>query len=653
MLPLNAYRRTADGSPMTKDPVNPDSVGVTTPTAAYGLLSLVPLVLVIVGLAAVSSAGSPFAGPSRSHRHVASAVPAATVDSTTSSISVPATNSPAADRPESSDQLQRGHRDPGVERPTAPDHVRLPDTGPQAAPERTTPSETAVESPSTSTTLTPPTVVASAEPGVESYGLSPLAIDWVDGAGTTANRPPVLNVLAHGVTGDGRTDDTAAIQLVLDSAPSGSIIRFPDVSPAHYRLTAPLHITRPVSLVGEGGTSGSELRQTSSATSGIVIQSSDVVIESLRLIGPGYRSFEGDSALSIDASDAQRLQNITVVDSWLQGWSNSGIRWHFVDDFIVANNHIEDCTYAGVLIVSGNRGLIANNTVVDIGDPAHGVALNNAYSIVVTAVPGAPYSTDVIIRNNVVSGNPIWSGIMNHGGERVLIADNEVRHADVAYAVTWIPGSPQSSDQTLFINNLAVSAPRNSLWLTGDDDRPTSGSAAIGNRFIDSADIITYSQRSATITWNSATGTTSAHGALRLRRTVTDLTVAHNDWGGAPTTGDPVLLTYAAAPPPPPPPDLTAERVGGEIVLQWSYEASTAHDSFLIEQRTDHGPWLALAFRPPADGTWSFDAPSNPLWQPFDPRTYSITVPEQGSHEFRIRAQLGGTVSAWSPTAVA
>lgn len=470
----------------------------------------------------------------------------------------------------------------------------------------------------------------------------------------TMPQAATVDVHSSGATGDGATDDSPAIQAVLDSAVPGSVIYFPPAA-SHYRLTSALHVRKPLTIIGALPGAVSELRQVTPGQHGIVIESSGVSIERLHLTGPGYTSFKGDSALFIRPAAAQRLTNLTVLDSHLQGWSNSGIRWTGVDDFIIAGNHVEDCTYAGVLLISGQRGIVADNEILDIGAPTEGQPLVNAYSISVTSEMGLPYSQDVIVRGNQVTGNPIWSGIMNHGGIKVLVDSNKVSDADVAYALTWVPNSGIGSDDTLFVNNVAVNAPRNSLWLTGADDRPNRRARVIGNRFSDSASIIVYNTDDATVTWNSATGTVGPHGALRTRLANTLLTVAGNEWNGAGETGDGKVLTYAAPPAvPSAPQELTAARTNGRIVLRWAFDRSIPHDSFLIERRDQGGEWRPLAYRPPNDGLWDFAAPSNPRWIAFDPLTYAVDdTTDPDGEQFRVRALLGGSVSAWSPVATA
>ena len=84
----------------------------------------------------------------------------------------------------------------------------------------------------------------------------------------TVPGPNAINVLARGVAGTGATDDSVAIQAVLDGAEPGSVIYFPNTSPGFYRLDQPLHVRKPLTLVGDGTTAVSEIRQVTSGRDG-------------------------------------------------------------------------------------------------------------------------------------------------------------------------------------------------------------------------------------------------------------------------------------------------------------------------------------------------------------------------------------------------
>ena len=107
---------------------------------------------------------------------------------------------------------------------------------------------------------------------------------------------PVVNVRDYGANGDGvigapATDDTAAIQDALDAAPSGAMVVFPPPA-TFYRVSAPLVVERPMTLLG----AGAELQLAIGGVSLIAVTSNDVAIRGLRLVGPQLGGPGGDCA---------------------------------------------------------------------------------------------------------------------------------------------------------------------------------------------------------------------------------------------------------------------------------------------------------------------------------------------------------------------
>lgn len=455
----------------------------------------------------------------------------------------------------------------------------------------------------------------------------------------------LINVREHGAAGDGITDDTQAIQTVLDNADPGAVVYFPPAPGGRYLLSETLRIDKPLTLAGDGRTTASEIHQ-SSIGSALTVSSSDVTVKNLRLVGRGYGPYTNASAIYIDGQDEARIANISALDNHIEGWGGSAIRWGHVSDFVIRGNHITGATYAGVLIISGFRGLIAENTVEDAGQPLTGSPLETAYLIVVTSIPGSPYSREVIIRNNHARTSPIWTGIHNHGGDRILIDSNQVDQTMVAYANTRVAGTGRPSNEVLFINNVGRQATSNSMWLTGEDSAPSEHGHAIGNRFEQSGPIKVYSQAGGTVTWNSVTSSPGGQGAIVLQRKNLNMKVLNNQA----TTVDESTRTSHATPdePPPTPSDFVARELGADVHLTWTFDRVHPHDSFYIERQQADGAWAPVAYRPPNDGRWDFSS-RNPNWETLDPLAYTVQRAHLGE-SFRIRAQHGGAASEWAYT---
>ena len=68
------------------------------------------------------------------------------------------------------------------------------------------------------------------------------------------NSNAILSVKDFGAKGDGVTDDTAAIQAAVNAAMAGpGMLYFPANNPSQfYKITAPINITKPISIVGAG-----------------------------------------------------------------------------------------------------------------------------------------------------------------------------------------------------------------------------------------------------------------------------------------------------------------------------------------------------------------------------------------------------------------
>ena len=84
---------------------------------------------------------------------------------------------------------------------------------------------------------------------------------------------PVFNVRAapYSAAGNGTTDDTAAIQAAIDDASAASYYATVFLPFGYYKITAPLVITRPIRLLGEGCVVGDRLKNSNYAAKGAVI----------------------------------------------------------------------------------------------------------------------------------------------------------------------------------------------------------------------------------------------------------------------------------------------------------------------------------------------------------------------------------------------
>lgn len=462
--------------------------------------------------------------------------------------------------------------------------------------------------------------------------------------------------------GDG-SDELEMMQSILDAASSGDNICLP-AAPAFYGIAGQLDIKNPVTLLGDGWLagsarsigdfSGSELRQLSpSAGPMIKVTTGDVYIDGLKLSGyhqPKLQSRRDTSGIAVEGEAGNDLHNVTIRNCWLEHFLGQAIDLRHTHHFIVDNCRIQEVGYAGILVAAGNVGEISNNTVDgvlgSIVDQNSGAI--NAYPIVGTNY-GEVNTDNLLVKGNFVKDSPHWVGIMNHAGTAWLVYDNIVQNADFAYASTSTSPTPEArSGETAFINNKAFGCAReeNNWILTTHDGW------YIGNVFVNCSHMFVADADRPRVTWNAYLEPDTTL-AIRLATAgpVTDMVLAHNDWGGLEEVRIEGHVTYDDSwDVPPPPSQFLAVQDNNYVNLHWKFNDSIAHDSFYIEYSEDgNSDWRRVAYRPPNNGRWNFTS-TNPYWIQFDPLTYKDENVSGGY--YRIRANNGSEYSKWSIASV-
>src|SRR5262245_28495582 len=134
-------------------------------------------------------------------------------------------------------------------------------------------------------------------------------MDWKPGLpGGIPSYPGFASVKAapYGAKGDGRADDTAAIQKAIDDCPEGKAVLVPAGT---YRLTAPLKFARGIVIRGDGP---EKTRLINEATTGNALSFSNYDVEIVTRIVKG--AVKGSTSLTVEDAGRLRAGDLLLVD---------------------------------------------------------------------------------------------------------------------------------------------------------------------------------------------------------------------------------------------------------------------------------------------------------------------------------------------------
>ncbi len=260
--------------------------------------------------------------------------------------------------------------------------------------------------------------------------LSAARLGVIEAGIAAAGTPPVVNVKDHGVTGDGSTDDTVALQACVDAADAGSTIFFP---PGTYLISAPITMKDSCSYLGAGRStaSASVIKQKNSANitgphgrTGLFVSSAfstDAAVCSNPVLVQGL-AFDGNKANNGSSNASGVLLNgfwSTITDCYFTNLPYAGV---LLSDYTndgtyvsnscsenrLSNLKIDGCPSSGIEQESGNGnsnldGFITDCYISDVGDGIYmskaagwSIRRNHIYGVQLGGIHlGACYATTV------------------------------------------------------------------------------------------------------------------------------------------------------------------------------------------------------------------------------------------------------------------
>ena len=233
-----------------------------------------------------------------------------------------------------------------------------------------------------------------------------------------------ISVKQFGATGDGVTDDTAALQAAIDAASNG-FLHIPSGSYSCNTLT----LSSPIKIEGSG-----TLNLITAATTLLYITANNCEIDGLTLVGSGNSAEQlteilvrtGPSTVGSTSTVVENLQirNCTIKDS--DGYA---CRLAYIKDSVIDNCVMDNLRYAGVFVVSGSNIKVVNCKINNITGLSSN---NNAYGItftrdkLISVAGGGDRSSNCSAINNTISNVDTWNGLDTHGGIDITFANNRV-----------------------------------------------------------------------------------------------------------------------------------------------------------------------------------------------------------------------------------
>lgn len=268
--------------------------------------------------------------------------------------------------------------------------------------------------------------------------------------------------------------DYATLELALTALPDYATL---EIRGVHTR-TATFTVDQPCTI---RWAVGGEITVTSSNTDGITVTSDYVTIVDPNITGDGLENITSDGIKAVGTA-ADPIDHLAIIGTgvnWasISGMSAHGILTEHTTNLTIDNVVVDDCAYAGIMLLSALDFRVENNRISNITRAGGGLIL--AYGIAISrdstvSLAVAPLSGRGQVNDNVVTGVPTWEGFDTHGGFDITYARNKAYGCKTGFAMVT----------ALNTSGVSTYAPQNVKLLDNHaDSQVTDGSASAGYIF--------------------------------------------------------------------------------------------------------------------------------------------------------------------------
>lgn len=255
------------------------------------------------------------------------------------------------------------------------------------------------------------------------------------------------------------------LQARINAAAAGVIL---DLSGCTY--TAGATVNKSLTLTG------ATIRPPAGAP-GLTVTANNVTLNGLTIVGQGASTYnQNEMGIIVDATAGNPVSHLTIENSDIGNFGYGGMYLRWVTDLLVQNNHVYDGVYAGIMILSGERGTVQGNTVQRIGVVGSATNGGNAYGIALSQLnPATDAPTaDFTVSGNTVEDVPTWHAFDTHAGQNIIWTGNTASGSRFGLFVTGSDAGGRALNND--IHNNRFEAPTNanqyaivSVYSTGGD----------------------------------------------------------------------------------------------------------------------------------------------------------------------------------------